>query len=121
MTVVINSLGQIAKRLGIQKGGPANAHLTELCYKKMDEYVPKSAKKSAGNLRTIVTLTNKSITYESPYASYQYFGQRKDGSHVISHWTTPGTGPYWDQRMLSVEQQNIVDNMNKYIKTHGGT
>lgn len=115
MTVVINSFGKIAKRLGIEKGGPANAHLTEICYKKMDKYVPKDI----GNLRDVVDLTSKSITYKSPYASYQYYGQRKDGSRVVKNYTTPGTGPRWDQRMLSAEGKDIVKEMNSYI-AHGG-
>lgn len=119
MSVVINSFGQIARRLGIEKGGPANAYLTNLCYKKMDRYVPMSAKESAGNLRTIVDISAKSITYQSPYARYQYFGQRADGRHIVKNYTTPGTGSYWDKKMLSVEKQNIINSMNKYIKGHG--
>jgi len=119
MTVVINSFGQIARRLGIEKGGRANAYLTNLCYKKMDRFVPMSANDSRGNLRNIVELTNKSITYQTPYASYQYYGQRKDGTHVVKNYTTPGTGPYWDKKMLSVEKQDIIDKMNNYIKGHG--
>lgn len=120
MTVVINSFGQIAKRLGIEKGGRANAYLTNLCYKKMDRFVPMSAKDSQGSLRSNVDITTKSITYQSPYARYQYFGQRADGSHIVKNYTTAGTGPYWDQKMLSVEKKYIIEKVNKYIKTHGG-
>ena len=29
------------------------------------------------------------------YAAYQEFGQRKDGSHVVRNYTTPGTGPHY--------------------------
>lgn len=120
MGIRINSLDKIKRRLNIQDGGPAHAYFTELCYKKMDKFVPMSAKESAGNLRTIVDIQIDSITYESPYASYQYFGKRKDGSHVISHWTTPGTGPRWDKRMISADMKEIVKEVSKYVKTHGG-
>lgn len=120
MSVRINSLNKIKKRLNIQDGGPAHAYFTELCYKKMDKFVPMSANISAGNLRTNVDVRVNTITYESPYASYQYFGKRKDGSHVIKRWTTPGTGPRWDKRMISVDMQDIVKEVGNYIKAHGG-
>ena len=116
MSVRINSLEKIMRRLNIQRGGPAHAHFTELCYKKMDKFVPKRNE----NLRTNVSVTTDSITYESPYASYQYFGKRKDGSHVIKRWTTPGTGPRWDKRMISVYMQDIVKEVGNYVRTHGG-
>lgn len=37
----------------------------------------------------------RDITYGSgrvPYAAYQERGARADGSHVVRHYTTPGTG-----------------------------
>ena len=99
MGVYINSLDSITRRLGIQPNGPLQSFITSTCYKAMDKYVPKRD----GNLRTIVDIRTNSITYESPYASYQYYGQREDGSHKVRNYTTPGTGPYWDRRMVSAE------------------
>lgn len=116
MSVRINSFDKIVKRLNIQEGGPAHAFFTETCYKKMDKFVPMKN----GDLRTNVNLQVDSITYESPYASYQYFGRRKDGTRVISNWTTPGTGPYWDKKMKSAEMKDIVKEVGKYVRTHGG-
>ena len=116
MSIRINSLDKIKRRLNIQDGGPAHAYFTELCYKKMDKFVPRRN----DNLRTIVDIKVDSITYESDYASYQYFGKRKDNSHVVKNYTTPGTGPKWDKRMISVDMQNIVKEVGNYIKTHGG-
>lgn len=111
MAVYINSLSKIETKLGIQDNGPAQAHLTELCYKAMDKYVPRRD----DNLRTIVDIDQNSITYESDYASYQYYGQRQDGSHKVRNYTTPGTGPRWDRRMMTIEGNNIVKQMKKYI------
>lgn len=116
MSVRINSLDKIKKRLNIQKGGPAHAFFTETCYRKMDKFVPMRN----GDLRTNVDVKVDSITYESPYASYQYFGKRQDGSHVISNWTTPGTGPKWDKRMISSDMKEVVKEVGEYVKTHGG-
>lgn len=116
MSVRINSLDKIVKRLNIQEGGSAHAFFTETCYKKMDKFVPMRN----GDLRTNVDVKVDSITYESPYASYQYFGRRKDGSRVINHWTTPNTSPYWDKRMISADMKEVVKEVGDYVRTHGG-
>ena len=33
---------------------------------------------------------------------------REDGSRPVRNYTTPGTGPYWDKRMVSVDMPDIV-------------
>lgn len=111
MAVYIDSLEKIKKRLGIDDNGPAQAFLINTCYKHMDKYVPRRD----GNLRTIVDINKNSITYQSVYAGYQYYGQRKDGSHKVRNYTTPGTGPFWDKRMISAEIDNVVDEVQKFI------
>lgn len=72
----------------------------------MDKYVPKDI----GNLRDIVDKGVDYITYESPYAHYQYVNQfPKD------HYTTPGTGPYWDERMVSAEMNEVIKEVQEYV------
>lgn len=117
MPVTINSLDKIKKRLKIDDNGKAQTFLVETCYKKMDKYVPKDE----GNLRTIVDITSHSITYESPYARYQYYGVREDGTHKVKHYTTAGTGTYWDKRMISAEIEDVVKEVEEYIKTGAKT
>ena len=72
----------IKAELGIQPNGRVQRFFTELCYKKMDKYVPKDV----GNLRDIVTRTANSITYESPYAHAQYVGYTRG---PVKNYTTP--------------------------------
>lgn len=119
MPVKIKPVGVIKTRLGIEPNGRVQKFFTETCYKHMDKYVPMSDLPSKGNLRTIVDIQTDKIFYESPYASYQYYGQREDGSHQVKHYTTPGTGPYWDKRMVSVEMQDVVKEVQDYVN-HGG-
>ena len=95
MPVKLKPTSVIKTRLGIEPGGRVQKFFTNTCYKHMDKYVPKDE----GNLRTVVDIQDDSVTYESPYAKYQYYGVREDGSHVIKKHTTPGTGTYWDKRM----------------------
>lgn len=115
MPVKINSLNKIKKRLKIDNNGPAQAFLTETCYKHMDKYVPMDE----GNLRTNVSITTNTITYESPYAAYQYYGMREDKTHKVKNYTTPGTGPKWDRRMLSAEKRDVIKEVKNFIKIGG--
>ena len=111
MPVKLKPTSTIKARLGIEPNGRVQKFFTNTCYKHMDKYVPKDE----GNLRTIVDVESKSITYEMPYAHYQYIGMKEDGTHVIKNYTTPGTGPYWDKRMWSAEKQDVVKEVQKYI------
>ena len=111
MPVKLKPTSQIKARLGIQPNGRVQKFFTNTCYKHMDKYVPMRD----GNLRTIVDIEDDSITYESPYARYQYHGVREDGSRPVRNYTTPGTGPYWDRRMVSAEMQDVVKEVQDYI------
>ena len=111
MPVKMQPTSQIKARLGIEPNGRVQKFFTNTCYKHMDKYVPKDE----GNLRTIVDIESDGITYEMPYARYQYYGMRDDGTHVVKNYTTPGTGPYWDKRMVSAEMQDVVKEVQDYI------
>ncbi len=111
MSVKMNPTGVIKARLGLEPNGRVQKFFTDTCYKHMDKYVPMDE----GNLRTIVDISNSYIIYESPYAEYQYYGQRADGTHQVQNYTTPGTGPYWDKRMVSAEMQDVVKEVQDYV------
>jgi len=116
MPVKMQPTSVIKARLGIEPNGRVQKFFTNTCYKHMDKYVPQA---DTSNLRTIVDIQNDSITYEMPYAHYQYIGMRKDGTHQVQNYTTPGTGPYWDKRMVSAEMQDVVKEVQNYVN-HGG-
>ena len=111
MPVKLKPTSTIKARLGIEPNGRVQKFFTNTCYKHMDKYIPKDE----GNLRTIVDVESNSITYEQPYAHYQYYGMRDDGTHVVKNYTTPGTGTYWDKRMWSAEKQDVIKEVQKYI------
>lgn len=115
MPVVMKPTSEIKARLGIEPNGRVQTFFTNTCYKHMDKYVPMSDLESKGDLRTIVDIQSDSITYESPYARYQYYGVRADGTHKVKNYTTPGTGPYWDKRMVSAEMRDVVKEVQDYI------
>lgn len=111
MSVYIDSLDTIKRKLKINTDGPAQAYMTNVCYKAMDKYVPMDK----GDLRTNVDIQTNKIVYQSPYASYQYYGMREDGTHVVKNYSTPGTGPYWDQRMISADMDSVVRQVQDFI------
>lgn len=128
MSNIMKPTGQIKARLGIQPNGPVQKFFTQSCYRHMDKYVPLSE----GSLRTVVDIQDDKVIYESPYAHYQYIGvlyvdpvtkssfARKDVKKIPTNKTlkyhTPGTGPYWDRRMVSAEIKEVVKEVEEYIR-----
>lgn len=81
----------------------------------MDKYVPKDT----GNLRDITHKEVDSITYESPYAHAQYIGE-VHGSPV-RNYTTPGTGSYWDKKMWTAEKDDVIKEVQDYVRKRGNS
>lgn len=109
MPVNIQPASVIKAQLGLEPNGRVQKFLTNTCYKHMDKYVPRDK----GDLRTNVSLQPDSITYESLYANYQYKGVSKSGKPL--NYKTPGTGDYWDKRMVSAEMQDVVREVQKFV------
>ena len=40
------------------------------------------------------------------------------GGKVVNY-TTPGTGPYWDERMKSADMQNVVAEVQNFVNKGG--
>lgn len=112
MSVKLKPTSQIITKLGIQPNGPVHAYFTERCKDYMTRFVPKDN----GDLRGEVELEPGRIVYTQKYARYQYYGVREDGSHVVRNYTTPGTGPYWDKRMVSAYMPIIEEEVRNFIK-----
>ena len=109
---VIN-LSQIKKELGLEPNGRVQRAFQMACYKAMDRFVPMDT----GNLRTNVDLSNpKKIIYESPYAHAQYVGRT---TGPVTHYTTAGTGPYWDLRMWTSKKDEVIRTVKNEIMRGG--
>ena len=107
---------QIIKRLSLQKNGPANIYLANRAQMRMNaRYVPEDI----GILHdtSYVNESDCTIHYDQVYASYQFHGQRIDGTHVIVNHTKPGTGPHWDKLMMSAEGKELENDVNKAIRS----
>lgn len=54
------------------------------------------------------------VAFYKEYAGYQEFGQRKDGSHIVRRYTTPGTGAHF----LKNAGDSQRDKLRLTIKKH---
>ena len=113
MQVKMQPTSVIKANLGIDPSGKVQKFFTNTCYRYMDKYVPKDN----GILRENVTIDSNSITYEQKYAHAQYIGEVNGGKVV--NYTTPGTGPYWDERMKSADMQNVVAEVQNFVNKGG--
>ena len=104
MPIKIKPIHTIEIDLGIQGNGPIQKELTNSIYRHIFKYIPFSGDTGRIHLRENVDITSDTITFKTAYAKKQYYGS--DGKPW--HYTTPGTGPYWDKRMLSVERDDIL-------------
>ncbi|MBR5227516.1 MAG: hypothetical protein IKV94_02650 [Clostridia bacterium] len=109
--------------LGLQEGGPIHKFFTNTCYLHMDEYVPFDS----GDLASIVSISTdgKYITYEVPYASYQYYGVREDGTHQINEDNRnrsmhPKATSFWVEKMVTAEKNDIIKEVQDELKRRGG-
>ena len=112
MPVNMKATSKIVARLGLEPDGKVQKFFTNTCRKHMDKYVPMDE----GNLRTIIDEQPSWITYEMPYARYQYYGVRSDGTHQVVNYSTPNTGPYWDKRMVSAEMRDVEKEVQDYVR-----
>lgn len=103
----LKPISEIKLELGINPNGRVQKFFTDTCVKRMDKYIPKDV----GNLRDIIDKGTDYVTYEVPYAHYQYVNQFPE-----DHYTTAGTGPYWDKRMVSAEMEDVVKEVQNYVK-----
>ena len=101
MKAKIEPTSVIKVKLGIDPQGSVLKKLTKSCAEHMEKYVPKKT----GQLRENIHVEPGLIIYQSDYAMYQYRGYTRG---PVRNYTTPGTGPYWDKRMVSAELNDVI-------------
>ena len=139
--VKMNSVNKILKDHGLDRDGRVVRHLRDTADRLMNPFVPMDN----GMLRRNKTYPkNNEIKYTSPYAKYQYYGKMyispKLGVSGIllksDRWWSPkgekktptskklknhtsGTGPKWDKLMLQRRKNDLVKDVENYIKNGG--
>lgn len=126
--VYIEPSDKIIKGLNLDESGKLHSFFTNTCALHMDQYVPYDEGFLAGtvvsNGRTTSNVTTDEIIYDQEYASYQYFGERQDGSHKIVNRTLdkhPLATSYWDKHMWTAERETIEREVeNEFKRLNGG-
>lgn len=126
--VKMNSVSQIIKDHGINKDGRVTRFMRDTVDRLSNPFIPFDN----GMLRRNKTYpSNHEIKYTSPYAKYQYYGKlmlTKNGSSWAKlgekkvktsknlKYHTSGTGAKWEQLMLQRKKNNLVKDVENYIK-----
>ena len=129
--VKINSTNKILKDHGLEQDGRAIRFLRDEADRLMIPYIPMQN----GMLRRNKTYpSNHEIKYISPYAKYQYYdklmlaknesswakkGEKKVLTSRNLKYHTSGTGPKWDKLMMQRRKNDLIKDVENYIKTGG--
>lgn len=129
--VKINSVNKILKDHGLNQDERVVKFLRDDADRLMNPYIPMDN----GMLRRNKTYpSNHEIKYISPYAKYQYYGKlmlakngsawAKKGEKKVTtsrnlKYHTSGTGPKWDKLMLQRHKNDLVKDVENYIKSGG--
>ena len=129
--VKMNKTSKIIKDHGLDKNGKVTRFLRDDADRLMNPFVPMDN----GMLRRNKTYTsNHEIKYTSHYAKYQYYGKlmlAKNGSAWAKlgekkvktsknlKYHTSGTGAKWDKLMMQRRKNDLVQDVENYIKNGG--
>lgn len=139
--IKMNPTNKILKDHGLNKDGRVTKFLRDDADRLMNPFVPMDN----GMLRRNKTYpSNNEIKYTSPYAKYQYYGKmyispklgvsgipiksgrwwspkgekkQKISKNLIYH--TSGTGPKWDKIMMQRRKNDLIKDVENYIKSGG--
>lgn len=113
----------IAKIMEIQRRAGDNrtqVYLASEVKRLCDPYVPMQN----GPLKNtaIVAGDGSSLTYNQPYAHYQYAGQvlggrapKKPTGAALTYSGGGLRGPQWDKRMLADKSEELAQNLKNYV------
>ena len=139
--IKINSTNKIIKDHGLDRDGRVTRFLRDEADRLMNPFVPMDN----GMLRRNKTYPkNNEIKYTSPYAKYQYYGkmyisptlgvsgiplksgrwwstkgEKKIPTSKNLKYHTSGTGPKWDKLMMQRRKNDLVKDVENYIKSGG--
>lgn len=92
-----------------------NRKLGEQVIKESRSYTPMAKTVQLRGQTQVWTVDNHLIIeWDVPYAQYQERGMRADGTHVVKHYTTPGTGKKFAEN--AVKKVFTIKNIQKYYK-----
>ena len=106
--------------LGIEPNGAVQVFFTNSVARHMDKYVPYDE----GILSLYNIPNSDTIVYEQPYATYQWRGEREDGSHKINEANRnrsmhPLATSHWEEKMWTAEKDDVLSEVADFMKRIG--
>ena len=142
ITIYIPSADQLLNELGLQPDGPVQLFHTQNIMRRMMKYMPMV---TGTFTKQMVLSSAHSISINAPQAQYLYYGNRMVNSKTGKgprwipgvgwrwpkgatlrptttplHYTTtfhPLAGPYWDRRLMDNEKDEIVAELEAYVRS----
>ena len=130
--IKMNSTNKIIKDHGLDKNGRVIRFIRDEADRLMMPYIPGGAGGQLAKLKTYPS--NHEIKYTSPYSHYQYVGkamvaengsawakkgEKKHYSGKKLKYHTSGTGAKWDKLMMQRKKNDLVRDVENYIKNGG--
>lgn len=128
MKVVTNldDVSTMLKKRGLEPNGRVQKLFTATCAKEMDPYVPMQQ----GILKITRQIGVDRVTYNSPYAKFQYYGKVMIGvksrrvfadkgerkvvtDRDLKYHGAPKRGKLWDKRMWADKKNKILNDVAK--------
>ncbi len=138
----LNSVEEMLSDLNLEENGLAQQFFTNEVWRLSDDYVPYEN----GLLKTNVIVKSNSLTYNSPYARYHWYGNLMVDPDYLKgamfnpnygFWSRPGVpkildpngrainnwnglrGPFWTSRMWADRHKEIELAVQKFIERGG--
>ena len=116
----IKSVTQILATRNMQKGGKADLFLATEIHRLSDPYTPLDN----SILKENVTIEPNKITYDSPYAQYQWYGRVMAGNPrkaIAKALKYNGSlrGAHWTTRMMIDRKQDVIKAVNNFVGGKG--
>lgn len=81
--------------------------VTEAVVEYSNDFIPKAEGILRDNGKISSRPEDGKAIWNTPYAAYQWYGVRKDGTHEVKNYTTPGTGTMWAQKAVDTRKKEL--------------
>ena len=112
-TAIPNSY-QIMRRLGVERDGAVQERLTDLIVDNIKDFMPRESGELIGKMRKV---GSDRIRVDGPYARFLFFGVRASGLPVRYDNLNPQGGAHWDRRMVAESGEQIVADLQRYVRS----
>lgn len=112
-TAIPNSY-QIMRNLGVERDGAVQERLTDLIVDNLKDFMPRESGELIGKMRKV---GSDRIRVDGPYARFLFFGVRASGLPVRYDNLNPQGGAHWDRRMVAERGEQIVAELQRYVRS----